>query len=133
MIKKRWRRVLLGVLIVIAQVRLEPSRWWRSPPIIGALQMTPEQSRAAQRVYEESQEARTRTAQEVMELTAHIIQLLRAGQYEGELLQLTERLARAQTSQCEMRRQLFVHTADALTPAQRRRLRDLVGEERLAE
>jgi hypothetical protein len=125
---------LLMILILAgAQVRLQPVRWWRSSTVVAALGITPEQATAIERAYEDSLPAQQHSSEEVIDATAPVAEQVRAQLFDEQLLRLTERLARAGSTQSELHWKLLERAAGALTPEQRRKLARVAAEDRAME
>jgi hypothetical protein len=122
------RGVLIVLVLVGTEARLESVRWWCSPTVVSALRLTAEQSAAIDRLYQDSLPARRHGSEEVFGLTGQIAKRIEAGDYDDDTLRLTERLAKAQSAQRQVRRQMLELAAGALSPQQRETLSRLVGE-----
>ena len=127
-------RVFLCLCFVIcSSASVEPVRWWWSRSILEGLQVTPEQRRSIEQVYQANLPASTRAGEEVMEITAAVAERLRDGKYDAELLSLTSRLVTARREQVERRRQVLAETGTALSPRQRHALLRLIRDKRIME
>jgi LTXXQ motif family protein len=127
-------RVLVCIAVVVAtRVQAESVRWWWSPAIAAALALTPDQTLALERVYEESLSSRQVASEDVIGLTADIERRLRAERYDDELLHATERLAERRLEECDLRHHTFELAMQVLTPHQQDQLARLGGETRLGE
>ena len=122
-----------GVPARVRPARLEPVRWWWSPPIVSALAVTPEQSSTIERLYEAGLPARRSASEDVISLTEKVARRLRDGAYDAELLKLTSQLVNARWDDCEQRRQSLVLSAEPLSQDQRERLMQLIRNRRVAE
>jgi hypothetical protein len=122
-----------AVVVIAAEAGLEPVRWWWSPPIALALAITPRQSAALDRLYEESLLPGQHASEAIMGLTDEIAKRLRDGLYDEELLHDTERLVGARLKQCELRRHALKRAVQVLTPNQRVKLTRLIAEKRIVE
>jgi hypothetical protein len=100
---------------------------------VSALELTPRQAAAIERLYQESLPTRQHASEDVIGLTEDIATRLRDGRYDGELLHATERLAGARVTQCELRRHAFERSVQVLTARQRRVLTRLIAAQRIAE
>jgi hypothetical protein len=120
-------------LLVCMPARLEPARWWWSPPIVSALAVTPEQSSTIEQLYEEGLSARRSASENVIVLTEKVEKRLRDGLYDDELLKLTSQLVSARGHDCEQRRQLLVLSARPLSEDQREKLTRLIRDRGVAE
>ena len=122
------RGLLFTVVLVGTEARLESVRWWCSPTVVSALRLTAEQSAAIDRLYQDSLLAQRHGSEDVFGLTGQIAKRMEAGDYDDDTLRLTERLAKAQSAQREVRRQMLELAVGALSPQQRETLSRLVGE-----
>ena len=120
-------------VLVSAPARLEPARWWWSPSIVSALAVTPEQSRAIERLYEDGLPARRSATEDVIGLTEKVARHLRDWAYDDELLKLTGQLVTARRDECDLRRRLLVLSAGPLSHGQREKLMQLIRDRQVAE
>jgi hypothetical protein len=127
------RGALVALLVVCAPARLEPLRWWWSPPIVNALVLRLDQSRAIDRLYQAGLPARRSASEKVISLTERVQKRLRDGLYDDELLKLTSELVNARQNDCEQRRRSLVLSAGLLSESQRDRLMQLIKNRRVAE
>ena len=70
--RRQRRRVTLfaaAILIVAAQPHIETVRWWRSARTASALQLTPEEQNAIDRLYERALPEHCRASAEVTSVT----------------------------------------------------------------
>ena len=74
---------------------------------MSALRLTPEQAAAVERLYQASLPARRQASEERFGLTGRIAKRIEAGDDDDEPLHLTEKLAKAQSAQCDLRRQML--------------------------
>ena len=59
--------------------------------------------------------------------------MVEAGEYDDQLLRVTEELARARQTECSLRHQVLRLTSGALLPEQREELIRLITEHRVTE
>jgi hypothetical protein len=128
---ERALRALVFVLVLAGtEARLGCLNWWWSPSVVSALRLTATQSMAIERLYQDSLPAQQHASEEVFGLTGQIAHRIDAGDYVDESLHLTERLAKAQSTEREVRRHMLELADRALSPEQRERLSRLVDEAR---
>ena len=123
------------VLLIFAstQVRLQSVRWWWSPTVVAVLGITPEQSAAIERSYENSLPAQRHASEEVIDTTGRIVDLIRAQVYDEQLLHMTEKLVNAYSSQDEVQQKMREGAAHALTREQRQKLIRLIAQKLVLE
>jgi hypothetical protein len=128
-------RVVLFALVVVVcdQARLEPDRWWRSSRDVALLGLTPEQSMAVERVYEDGLIARNRAGEEVIYLDEQLKYLRQWNGSDEELRRLTRELANARAAECELFRQMLQRISEPLSARQREELARLVRQQRVME
>jgi hypothetical protein len=120
-------RGLVFVLVLTGtEAHLDCLNWWWSPSVVSALRLTAEQSATIEREYQESLPARRRACEEVFSLTREIANRIDAGDYDDDLLHLTERLAKAESTEGEVRRRMLERANRALSPEQRVSLSQLL-------
>jgi hypothetical protein len=121
------------LLLILAgtQVHLQSVRWWWSPAVVSALHITPAQAAAIEREYENNLPAQRHASEEVAGTTGRVVDLIRAREYDDELLHTTEKLVRAYQMQGELQQKMLARAARALTPDQRQQLSRLVPEKRV--
>ena len=124
---------MLAALVVWDQARLEPDRWWWSPRVVAFLGVTPEQSMAVERLYEQGATTRNRAAEEVNYLDEELKYSKQWNGSDDELRRLTEELARARAAECELRRQMLERIIEPLSARQREQLTGLVRQNRVME
>jgi hypothetical protein len=129
-LKRALRGLVFILVLAITEARLECLNWWWSPSVVSALRLTATQSMAIERLYQDSLPAQQHASEEVFGLTGQIAHRIDAGDYDDESLHLTERLAKAQSTECEVRRHMLELAAHALSLEQRERLSRLLGEAR---
>ncbi len=117
--RRRVGLVAAAILIVTVQPHVEPVRWWRSARIASALQLTPDEQRAIDGLYERGLPERCRASAEVTSITNLIVAALHSGQYDDRLLRLTERLFRARMEEAVLRRRMLAQAHSALKPEHR--------------
>ena len=127
------RALILAVLVVCAQARLEPVRWWWSPRDATLVGLTPQQAMAVERLYQEDLPARNRASQEVTYLEEELKYSRQWDASDDELIRLTEELANARLVDCELRLQMLQRMSELLSARQREQLTGLVSQNRFME
>ncbi len=117
--------VLCAIFVVAAQTQSVPVRWWMSPSIVRAVGVSATQIAHIEGQYERNIRAHEEASEAVIRLTESVREHLRNG-YFDEMRTLTEQLAAARRTQCELRRRALEASSEALTAAQRERLRRLI-------
>ena len=131
--QRRVRCIIVALLLVAGEARLAPVRWWRSSQVTEALGLTPDQSDQIDDVYQQFVPAGEEASVDVMRLTEEIVEALRAGNFDDDLLRATAALVRARDEQCALRRQVFARAAAALQPRQRFALARLLAQRRVID
>jgi hypothetical protein len=127
------RALILALLVVCAQARLEPVRWWWSPSDAALVGLTPQQAMAVERLYQEDLSARNRASQEVTYLEEELKYSRQWDAADDERQRLTEELAKARVVDCGLRRRMLQRMSDLLSARQREQLTGLVSQNRFME
>jgi Spy/CpxP family protein refolding chaperone len=125
--------VVVLVIFASTQVHLQSVRWWWSPTVVAVLRITPEQSAAIERAYEDSLPAQRHASEDVIDTTGRVVDLIRAAVYDDQLLHMTEKLVNAYSSQDEVQQKMRERAAHALTLEQRQKLIRLIAQKRVLE
>ena len=88
---------------------------------------------AVERLYQEALPARNRASEEVTYLDEELKYSKQWNGSDDELRRLTEELARARITECELRRQMLERIIEPLSEKQREQLSDLVRHNRVME
>ena len=124
------RGLVFALVFFGTEVRLDCLNWWWSPSVVSRLRLTVQQSAAIERDYQESLPARRRVSEEVFGLTRQIATRIEAGEYDDDSLVLTAKLARPESMERDIRRQMLERADCAPSPEQRQTLSRLAGEKR---
>lgn len=120
--------LVLAALTVMLQARVESTRWWWTPDAVAALRLTPDQSRALDRLYEGTLPERRRLAERIVALADRVQQLNDSDAADTDLMPATERLVHAQEQRCELRVGFVAGAERILSPAQRRTFHRLLAQ-----
>ena len=127
------RTLILALLVVCAEARLDPVRWWWSPGDAALVGLTPQQAMAVERLYQEDLPARNRASQEVTYLEDELKYSRQwdAADVSGNVL--PRNLRRLGFVDCELRRRMLQRMSELLSEKQREHLSDLVRHNRVME
>ncbi len=120
-----------AALTVMLQAHVDSSRWWRSPEVVRALELSPEQSRELDRAYDSSLPVRCRLAEQITALADRVQRLNATEASDDEVMPATERLAHAQAERAELSTELIARAESVLSPAQRPIFRRLLARHRI--
>ena len=129
----RMSALIVAVLVVCAQTRLEPVRWWRSPRDAELVGLTPQQAMAIERLYQNDLPARNRASQEMTYLEGELTYSRQWDTANNRVRSLTEQLGRARLVDCLLRDHLLQRIDQLLSPRQREQLTGLVSQNRFME
>jgi LTXXQ motif family protein len=119
--------LIVAVVTVILEARVESTRWWWSPEVVTALRLSRAQSLQLDRAYESSLPMRRRLGEQIVALADRVQLLNDDDAPDEELMPATERLTRAQADRCALRTSLLSAVDVVLTPEQRATFRRLVA------
>lgn len=125
--------VLCAVLVLFASSPVEPVRWWRSAPLVAALRVTPDQRSHIEQVYQNTLPQMSRASIDVIQLTGEVAKKLRDGEFDDDLLVLTDRLVHARRAQVDRRDQMLALSASVLSIGQRDVLVTLIRQRRIMD
>ena len=125
------RGLIFMQILAGTEIDLQPVRWWRSPRVLSALQLTPPQSMVIEEFYQGGRAAQWHASEELCELTKQIDERIREGDYDNQLLRLTEKIAKTKSVQREQRRRLRQFANRVLSPRQLETLGTLATGRRL--
>jgi Spy/CpxP family protein refolding chaperone len=124
---------LIGLMMAVAalssQQGIHPTKWWESPDVRSHLQLTDEQVRRIDQLYNSSFEERGRYAEEVERLTAELDKLIDSPTATEEAVTaLAAQLGESRARRNKARTLMLYRMYQVLTPAQRTLLKQLVEE-----
>lgn len=123
--------LVFAALAVMLQAHVESSRWWWSPDVIRALDLTPEQSRELDRAYDSTLPVRCHLAEQITALANRVQRLNATEASDNEVMPATERLAHAQAERAQLSTELIARADRVLSPAQRPIFRRLLARHRI--
>jgi len=114
----RLRLVLIVALLMFGQVRLEQNRWWRSPQAVARLGLSAEQTGTIERAYAQAAADEASSSLDVIRFTNELCVAIDGDADDDTLLNLTQRIAAAQSREASTARRFGVALNAALATRQ---------------
>ena len=123
--------LMLTAAALSGQQGIHPAKWWESADVRSRVQLTDEQVRRIDQLYNSTFEERARYAEEVERLTADLDKLIDSPTATEEAVTtLAAQLGEARARRNKARTLMLYRMYQVLTPTQRTLLKQLADEER---
>jgi Spy/CpxP family protein refolding chaperone len=108
--------------MVARPVHLGSVRWWQSPAVAQAIQLTTAQRDVIDRIYQQRLTGRRRCVERLVEASNRVDELIRAGVYDDIVLKQTQAAAGAAAEERTVTHALSEEISAILSPDQRAQL-----------